>query len=208
MRWFHKFLISCLVLAVAGTALAKNVDKEKNKQKSGQKEKSGEKKKSVATDKKKSGDDSADGTVATQNEKGKITIPIVRGNDSKGLKIQYRDPQGKLQMVFVIGVARRLDDDRVQMEEMTVQTYDDDGNPEMTVDMPTSVFDLNTHVLTSNTSAKIKRNDFEVTGDSVAFNTDSKEGKLIGNVHMLIYDLNENDSKNTDEKKESAKDAH
>jgi len=140
-----------------------------------------------------------------EKKKGKISLPLVEGQPSKGLKIPYRDADGKLQMVFLIGVASRIDEDHVQMSSMYVQSYDDKGEPEMDIDLPTSVFDLSAHVLTSQARTTIKREDFEISGDSVEFNTDTKESKLSGNVRMLIYDLNAAAAPKTDDTQPGAK---
>ena len=61
----------------------------------------------------------------------------------------------------------------------------------MTIDLPKSVLDLNTRVITTDTNVTIKRSDFEITGRSMEFNTDTKRGRLAGDVRMLIYDLGE-----------------
>jgi hypothetical protein len=60
----------------------------------------------------------------------------------------------------------------------------------MNVQLPVSVLDLNTRIVTSDTHTTIKRDDFTLTGDSVRFNTVTKAGMLAGHVHMTIYDLN------------------
>jgi lipopolysaccharide export system protein LptC len=46
-------------------------------------------------------------------------------------------------------------------------------------------------VLTSKTSVTIKRSDFEVTGDSMEFDTKTKNGRMEGRVRMLIYNRDE-----------------
>jgi len=124
----------------------------------------------------------------TDEEKA-IDIPMPEGKDAKGLKIPYRDEQGKLQMRFTIGVARRIDESHVEMSQLQVETFDDEGEPEMTIDLPTSVMDLKTSVLTTNQAVKIQREDFEITGNTMVFNTKTKAGGLGGKVRMLIYDL-------------------
>jgi lipopolysaccharide export system protein LptC len=94
-------------------------------------------------------------------------------------------------MMFTIGVASRLDDDHVRMSDLQVETFDDAGAKEMLITLPTSVLDLNTRVLTSKTSVTIKRSDFEVTGDSMEFDTKTKNGRMEGRVRMLIYNRDE-----------------
>jgi len=45
---------------------------------------------------------------------------------------------------------------------------------------------LNTRILSSNERSAIKRSDFNIVGDSVEFDTNSRVGKLVGNVKMVI----------------------
>ena len=124
---------------------------------------------------------------------GKMSLPLVEGHDSKGLKIPYRGNDGRLQMTFTISVANKVDANHVRMVEAQVETYNESEEREMVIDLPSSVLDLNTRVITSTQQVTIKRSDFEITGQTMEFNTETKQGKLGGNVRMLIYNL-ENDA--------------
>jgi hypothetical protein len=126
-----------------------------------------------------------------ESASSKMSLPIPKGHDSKGLKIPYYGPDRKLQMTFTIGVASRLDEDHVRMNDLQVETFDDAGEKEMVITLPTSVLDLTTRVLTSKSNVTIKRSDFEVTGDSMEFDTRTKNGRIEGRVRMLIYNLDE-----------------
>jgi len=127
-----------------------------------------------------------------ESRASKMALPIPKGHDAKGLKIPYFDEAtGKLQMTFTIGIANRLDEDHVRMSELQVETFNADGEREMLIDLPTSILDLNTRVISTRERVTIKRSDFEITGQSMEFNTETKQGKLAGNVRMLIYNLDE-----------------
>lgn len=186
MRSFRKFatLAACMgVLAGSPLLAAKESGKEvKTEASKEKKEKKGESKKK----RKKGGSES--------QEDGKLSIPILKGHDTYGLKIPYTDAEGNLQMIFNIGQASRVDENRVSMKEMHLETYDDDGKAEMTIELPQSVLDLSTRIITTDTNVTIKRSDFEITGRSMKFNTKTKQGTLSGNVRMLIYDLGEADA--------------
>ena len=54
--------------------------------------------------------------------------------------------------------------------------------------MSTSVLDLKTRILSSKTRTTIQRADFNIAGDSVEFDTNSRTGRLMGNVKMVITD--------------------
>lgn len=179
MHLCRKFAIlaACVgVLAGAEVSAAKPEDKPKPS------------KKERADGKRKKDDKKA---AADTQEKGKLSLPILKGHDAFGLKIPYFDTEGKLQMVFNIGRASRLDDERVSMAEMQLETFDDAGQTEMTIDLPKSVFNLESGIITTSTNVTIRRSDFEITGKAMVFNTETKKGKLSGNVRMLIYNLEE-----------------
>jgi hypothetical protein len=116
-------------------------------------------------------------------------IPVSKEHPAKGLKIPYFDNDGKLQMIFVIGVATRMDADHIDMSNMQVETFDEAGKHEMGIDLPTSVLDLNTSVISTQKHVTIRREDFILTGETMEFNTKTKQGNLGGSVKMLIYNL-------------------
>lgn len=127
-----------------------------------------------------------------------IDVPMPNGRDAKVLNIPYRDGDGKLKMRFIIGVATKVDDNHVDMSDLQIETFDDDGNHEMNIDLPTSTLDLTTSVITAHKPVTIKREDFELHGETMIFNTKTKQGGLGGRVRMLIYDLdNETDQNPT-----------
>jgi hypothetical protein len=48
---------------------------------------------------------------------------------------------------------------------------------------------LSTHVIKSDTKTVITRPDMRITGNSMEFNTLTKQGQLEGQVHMTIYNI-------------------
>ena len=185
MRLFREFLpvMACVLLS---TALCFGGSKEE----SGKKEK--KEKRKEEQKRKQKGDAGAEKKVPDM-------IPIPKGHDSKGLKIPYSDEKGRLQMTFNIGTATRIDDDHVQMADLNIETFDEAGNSEMKIALPTSVLDTRTRIISSNQHVTIQRADFELTGESLEFNTQTKEGKLGGGVRMLIYNLSNETAANTDQ---------
>jgi Lipopolysaccharide-assembly, LptC-related len=116
-------------------------------------------------------------------------IPVSAEHPAKGLKIPYFDNEGKLQMVFIIGIASRLDADHIDLSDMQVETFDEQSQHEMYIDLPRSVLDLNTSVISTQKNVTIRREDFILTGHTMEFNTKTKQGSLGGSVRMLIYNL-------------------
>lgn len=117
----------------------------------------------------------------------KLNIPIPIGHEAKRIKIPYFSLTGKLQMNFTIAVARRIDNETLQMEDVDLQTYDEDGTPGLMIDLPMSSLNLNTKIITSAQPVTIRRSDFELNGESLEFNTTTRDGVLRGKVRMLIY---------------------
>lgn len=50
------------------------------------------------------------------------------------------------------------------------------------------MLDLKTRILSSHERSTIRRADFNIVGDSVQFDPNTKTGRLIGNVKMVITD--------------------
>jgi hypothetical protein len=151
------------------------------------------------------------GQPATPAPKKTYDVPVEKGHDSYGMSIPYFDTSGKRQMNFKIGVASRLDEDHIRMKDLNIETFNEQsGEHEMDIYMPTAVFNTATSWVTSKQHVTIKRDDFEISGEALAFNTETKQGGLGGNVTMIIYNLEEEtDSKvKADEAKklEDAKD--
>ncbi len=170
-------LVAVLLASLLVTAVAAEKTGDEKSKKSGSKEPGDKKSK-----KKDAPADEDSGPKAIQ-------VPMPNGRDAKGLKIPYFDSEGKLQMRFDIGVAKKIDDHHVEMSELQVETFDADGVSEMVMDLPTSVLDLTTSVITAQKQVTIKRADFEITGNTMTFNTKTKQGGLGGRVRMLIYNL-------------------
>lgn len=164
----------------------KKDDKKKDDKKKGgdDKKKKDDKKKDddkKGDDKKKKGDDKKDAG---------LDLPLVPHIPSTGLKIPYKDAKGNLQMIYYIGTATRLNDDVVEMKETKVESYNDEGEVAMTVDLPVSELNLKTRIVTSQTKTTITREDFTITGDGVKFDTnpDHRVASLVGHVRMIVYD--------------------
>jgi hypothetical protein len=202
------FWAGCLVAglqSVSGAEGEGSSVKSQGSVKASGKEKSSEKVSEKAEEKgkkkSKSGGNEGDGKTDRANEsgrdlkkkgkdskgEGRMSLPLVKGHDSKGLNIPYFDEKGRRQMTFAIGVAELLDDDHVKMKEMRVETFGENEESEMIIDLPSSVLDLNSRVLRGQEGVTVKRSDFELTGRSLEFDTRTRKGNLVGEVRMLIY---------------------
>ncbi|MEI8311750.1 MAG: LPS export ABC transporter periplasmic protein LptC [Verrucomicrobiota bacterium] len=120
-----------------------------------------------------------------QSETGGFDVPVPLGIPVKGIKIPHRNEEGKLVMTIEAEVATKLDEQHVDMQNMKIESFDDDGK-KINIELPHSIFNLETRILTGDTGALIRREDFEITGDSVEFNTKTRYATLRGKIRMVI----------------------
>ena len=125
----------------------------------------------------------------TPAPKKKTEIPVIQGHPSYGMIVPYFSSDGKRQMNFKIAVATRTGDSTVNLQNMHIETFDEHEEHEMDIDLPNSDLNTDTNIITTRHHVKIDRDDFELTGDAMIFNTITKQGGLSGNVHMIIYDM-------------------
>src|SRR5205814_7995861 len=125
---------------------------------------------------------------ASPGEQSLTNIPLPIGHEAKGLVFPDFDAEGHLRGRFEAGTAHRIDQEHIGFQQLKITTYTPDNQPDLQVDMHTSVLDLKTRILSSQERTTIRRSDFNIVGDSVQFDTNSKTGRLIGNVKMVITD--------------------
>jgi lipopolysaccharide assembly outer membrane protein LptD (OstA) len=111
-------------------------------------------------------------------------LPI--GHEAKGLVLPDFNAQGRLVGKFEAGTARRVDQEHVNFQNLKITTFTEQNQVDLQIDMTTSVFNLSTKVLMSKERSTIRRADFNIVGDSVQFDTNTRTGHLIGNVKMVI----------------------
>jgi hypothetical protein len=130
----------------------------------------------------------------------KIVLPIPIGHDVKGLRVPFRNDEGKMEFRMDIEWARRLDEQNVEMRSSVIQTYDQDTyKPSAKVELRTSVMNMDTNIITSHEPIVVSREDFRLTGDAMEFNTKTREGRVIGNVRLIIFNRDELANKKPDE---------
>jgi hypothetical protein len=119
-------------------------------------------------------------------EKSLTNIPLAVGHEAKGLVLPDFDLDGHLRGKFEAGTALRIDDEHIGFRGLRIITYTPENTPDFMIEMSNSVLDLKTRILTSKERTTIKRADFSITADIVEFDTNSRTGKLTGNVKMVI----------------------
>ena len=128
------------------------------------------------------------GPSSSAGEQSLTNIPLPIGHEAKGLVLPDFDGDGHLRGKFEAGTARRVDEEHVGFEQLKITTYTPEDQQDLRIDMSTSVLDLKTRILSSKARTTIKRADFNIAGDSVEFDTNSRTGRLVGNVKMVITD--------------------
>jgi lipopolysaccharide assembly outer membrane protein LptD (OstA) len=135
---------------------------------------------------KKEKNPSASPSATAAGEQSLTNIPLPIGHEAKGLVLPDFDLQGHLRGRFEAESAKRLDEVHVGFHTLKIMTYTPEGQPDLTIELSEAILNLNTRILSSNERSAIKRSDFNIVGDSVEFDTNSRVGKLVGNVKMVI----------------------
>jgi hypothetical protein len=171
LRGSARFSFSCgllfALLASAGLAFA---EKHEDKNKPGKKKKAMPS--AIAT--------------PTPSEQSLTNIPLPVGHEAKGLTLPDFDAEGHLRGKFIASTARRVDQEHIQFQDLKITTFTPENQTDLQIDMRTSVFDLKTKILSSQERATVKRADFDIVGDSIQFDTNTRTGRMIGNVKMVI----------------------
>jgi len=127
-------------------------------------------------------------SAASPGEQSLTNIPLPIGHEAKGLVLPDFDANGHLRGRIEAGTAHRIDEEHVGFQILKITTYTPDNQSDLRIDMNTSVLDLKTRILSSQERTTIQRADFNIVGDSVQFDTNSKTARMIGNVKMVITD--------------------
>ncbi len=118
-------------------------------------------------------------------------IPLPIGQEAKGLVLPDFDPEGKLRSRFEAGTAKRVDADRILFTSLKMTTFTPEETPDLSIDMPRSTLHMGTRVISTDERTTITRRDFSISGDKMTFDTNSRQGTLVGNVKMVITDSSE-----------------
>jgi len=124
-----------------------------------------------------------------RGEQSLANIPLPIGHEAKGLVLPDFDSEGHLRGKFEAGIAHRIDQEphrvfntlklRLTLRRIRLTCE---------IDMSTRLLDLKTRILSSRSVPRFQRADFNIAGDSVQFDTNTRTGRLIGNVKMVITD--------------------
>lgn len=128
-------------------------------------------------------------TPEGQGASKEIPIPLPIGDTALGLKVPNIGAAGQLLSQFMAMKAKRLDEDHMELQGTKIDLNQADGKSDYHIEIPTSIFDLKTHIITSEQPVVVRTQEFELTGEKMRFNTAERSGEFIGKVHMIIHNL-------------------
>lgn len=118
---------------------------------------------------------------AADPQSAPIDIPIPVGEPVTGIKIPQYDESGKVSMTLLAGKARKLDDSKVEFDNLKISFTDKEGK-EILVEIPHALLDTQTKLLTADSKTVITRDDFDLDGEKAEFDTVTRTGKFKGRV--------------------------
>ncbi|MEI8292612.1 MAG: hypothetical protein WCG66_01340 [bacterium] len=119
------------------------------------------------------------------SDSGDFDLPVPVGMPVNGIKVPQYSEDGRRLLLFEAAAAKKVDEQRVEMQQLKLEALDSEGR-KIFVELPQASFNLQSRILTGENSAKIYREDFEIVGDSIEFNTKTRFGTMRGNVRMII----------------------
>lgn len=81
----------------------------------------------------------------------------------------------------------RVDESLMTMEKMDIWLYGSNRDSDMRVQLPLADYNMTTQILSSDERSRISRQDFQMEGDSMIFDTVTQQGKMTGRVEMIIF---------------------
>lgn len=86
------------------------------------------------------------------------------------------------------GSMTKVDDQNMEIEKMDIRLYGETKDRDVRVQLATANYNMPTQVLSSEERSRISRQDFQLEGDEMIFDTNTQQGKISGRVEMIIFD--------------------
>ncbi len=133
--------------------------------------------------------DGATGVAAVTSSQGLgpfgRMLPV--GQRNLDVKIpSFRD--GRPNSLMRAGSMTRLDEDNMAIEKMDIRMFGPTKDRDVRVQLKTATYHMPSATLSSEQRSRISREDFQMEGDSMVFDTKTQQGKMTGNVRMVIFD--------------------
>lgn len=118
----------------------------------------------------------------------KIDLPVPVGEPVKGIKIPQYDDSGKMTMCLIAETAQKLNENQVELGKLKIQ-FNEKEEKEITVEIPHSMLNLESKILTADSETTIRREDFEIVGESAVFDTLARQGRFKGHVRASFRNI-------------------
>lgn len=113
---------------------------------------------------------------------------IPMGRRSRGVRIPSFD-EGRPTSVISAGALTRVDDNRLFAEKLIIDLFGQKPQEDVRVDLRTGTYNMDHQILSSTERSRVSRSDFQIEGDGMVFDTKTSQGKMVGNVEMIIFDV-------------------
>ncbi len=112
------------------------------------------------------------------------------GAVNKGAVIPSFDSTGHRTSLITADMLRRVDDERIYAENLVVQMFNANPKNDMRIDLKTAFYQMagSGGLLRSTERSHVSSPTFDIEGDSLIFDTAKNQGRMTGNIHMVIFD--------------------
>ncbi len=117
-----------------------------------------------------------------------LSVPVPVDGTAEGVTVPMFSADGRKQMEFHMATATRPDAGHLEMTRLRLETFTETGASDMLIDMPVSVLDLETRIISSEKPVMIRRSDFEIVGEAMQFDSSARVAKITGKTRMIIFD--------------------
>lgn len=143
--------------------------------------------KSTAAESKSPGTDPAKAVEQTGQGLGAFGKLLPLGQKNRDVKIpSFRD--GNPSSLVQAATMTRLEGEKMEMERLDIRMYGETEEKDLRILMPTATYHMATEVLSGDDRSRITRKDFDLRGDTLIFDTRTRQGKMTGHIHMIIRD--------------------
>lgn len=130
----------------------------------------------------------AQGQTAPETGMDSFLKMVPLGAESKGAVIPSFDETGRRTSLITADVIRRIGDERLYAEKLVVEMFSPVPGKDVRLDLKTAFYHMAGGILRSTERSRVSRADFQIEGDSLVFDTTTNQGRMTGNIHMVIFD--------------------
>lgn len=127
-------------------------------------------------------------TVEPEGQMAAFGRMIPAGFVNRGVVIPSFDDTGKKTSELHAATLTRIDEERLQATEVTIDILRDIPAENMRVVLPSAVYHLGDEILRSGERSTVTRSDLETSGDTLVFDSRTSIGSMTGRVRTLIFD--------------------